>query len=124
MIERVFERFAEGIPCCLDDMEPGPVLAGLLACIDVTQVSGHDRIVVLRAHQRMAAHYQAQMYQDMTAVVDVMNDPGDPMLALEAAATEIRAELRLTRRAADAVLETAVAVRQRLPRLWELLAAG
>ena len=124
MIERMFVVYVEGIPRCLDDLEPGPVLAGFLACIDVTEVSGHDRIVVLRAHQRMAAHYQAQMYQDMVSVVDVMEDSDDPMLGFEAAATEIRAALRLTRRAADAVLETAMALRLRLPRLWELLAAG
>ena len=46
------------IPVGLDSMEPGPVLAGFLASVDVTRLSGFDRIVVLRAHRRMASHYE------------------------------------------------------------------
>ena len=85
------------IPPRLDAMEPGPVLAGFLATIDVTELSGHDRIVVLQAHHKMASHYNAHVYRDMAAVVDSIEDD-NPMYAAEAAAAEIRAALRLTDR--------------------------
>ncbi len=111
------------IPPRLDAMEPGPVLAGFLATIDVTELSGHDRIVVLRAHHKMASHYNAHVYRDMAAVVDSIEDD-NPMYAAEAAAAEIRAALRLTRRASDTELAFAVELQQRLPRVWEALVAG
>jgi len=50
------------IPDNLDDLVPGPVLAGFLASIDVVSICGLDQIVVMRAHQRMASHYQASVY--------------------------------------------------------------
>ncbi len=104
-------------------MEPGPALAGILATIDVTELSGHDRIVVLRAHHKMVSHYNAHVYRDMAAVVDSIEDD-DPMYAAEAAAAEIRAALRLTRRASDTELAFAVELRRRLPRVWEALVTG
>ena len=48
----------------------------------------------------------------------------DRALATASAAAEIRAALRLTRRAADAELSLALDLRHRLPRVWRLLAAG
>ncbi len=101
----------ETIPSGLDEMEPGPELAGVLASIDVTTVSGYDRIVVLKAHQRMASHYQAQLYADMAAIVEAVQDVEecvDPLWAPEMAAAEIRTALRWTRRAADDELLTAL----------------
>ncbi|HDH25612.1 MAG TPA: HNH endonuclease [Actinobacteria bacterium] len=113
------------IPQGLDEMEPGPALAGFLASIDVGELSGHDRIVVLRAHQRMVSCYTARVYEDMAAVVDRMHQLGDDrQLAEESAAAEIRAALHLTRRAADIELGWALDLEQRLPQVWELLAAG
>ncbi len=109
----------------LDSLQPGPVLAGLLYGIDVGKVAGHDRVAVLRAHQRMASYYQAQVYEDMAAVSDAMHEmDDDPVLANESAAAEIRAALRLTRRAADSDLNLALDLRHRLPSAWELLMAG
>ena len=125
-IEHMFEsdsaRF-EAIPPGLDSMEPGPVLACFLASIDVNAVSGYDRVVVLKAHQRMASHYQAQMYNDMVAVADALH--GDPQWPIEtAAATEVRAALSLTRRAADIEVGFALELRHHLPQVWEALASG
>jgi hypothetical protein len=57
----------DSIPWDLDDMPPGPFLAGFLSLVDVSNLSGYDQIVVLRAHQRMASFYQAATYQDMAA---------------------------------------------------------
>ncbi|MEA2002313.1 MAG: DUF222 domain-containing protein [Actinomycetota bacterium] len=109
----------------LDTMEPGPVLAAFLSAIDMSRVSAHDQIIVLRANQRMASHYQAQIYRDMAGVSDHMTEiDDDQQLANESAAAEIRAALRLTRRAADTELGFALDLRQRLPMVWNALAAG
>src|SRR5665811_126722 len=113
------------IPEGLDAMEPGPVLAGFLASLDVTTVSDYDRILVLRAHQRMASHYASRVYYDMVAVTNAMPEMTDrPDFAAEFAAAEIRAALHLTRRAADAELAFALELSDRLPRLADLLASG
>ena len=115
------------IPEGLDRLPPGPVLGALLASIDVDRVSAYDRVVVLRALQRQASHLQARVYGAMAAVADHMDAAGfpeDPDLAWQAAATEIGAALRLTRRSADCHLETAVGLRRRLPRVWASLACG
>ena len=50
----MFDIVHEPVPAGLDQMTPGPTLGALLASIDVDRVSGHDRVVVLRAQQRMA----------------------------------------------------------------------
>jgi hypothetical protein len=120
-----FDTDPQGIPASLDDMAPGPILAAALSAIDVHRVSGHNRIRVLRAQQKMASHFQAQAYQAMTAVTDHMHQlDDDPRSAEEAAAAEIGAALRLTRRAADVELTFALALQRRLTRVWALLASG
>jgi len=119
----MFDSKVEPIPHRLDEMEPGPVLAAFLSTIDVGELSGYDRIVVLRAHRRMASHYQARTYEDMAAVADAMGESDDP-LAVESAAAEIRVALRLTRRAADSELAFAFVLKERLPRVWDGLAGG
>jgi len=119
------KQATDAIPAGLDTMEPGPILGAVLSSIDVTGVSGFDRIVVLRAHQRMASHYASRVYVDMAAVVESM--PGideRPQDAAEYAAAEIRAALHLTRRAADVELSFALDLRDRLPRLAGMLATG
>ena len=115
------------IPAGLDVMSPGPLLAGFLASIDVSRVSGYDRIVVLQAHQRMSSHYAAQAYRDMASVVDAMAAPeeyGSSEFAAEYAAAEVRAALHLTRRAADVEVAFALDLRDRLPRLAVMLESG
>jgi Domain of unknown function (DUF222) len=111
------------IPSHLDDMAPGPELAAALAGIDIELVSGHDRVTVLRAEQRMVSHYQARTYRAMASLPDVMEDD-EPQWAFEAAAAEIRAALHLTRRAADTELQLAIDLDRRLPAVWGALAAG
>jgi len=113
------------IPAGLETMEPGLMLGAMLATINVGRLSGHDRVIVLQARQRMASHYQAQVYADMTSVVDAMSgEVGDDLWAAEAAAAEIRVALRLTRRAADSELALALDLKQRLPRVFAALDAG
>jgi len=123
----MFDSQHEGIPSGLDTMAPSPALGAVLGSIDVDGVSGHDRVVVLRAQQRMASHFQAQVLAAMAAVAQHMGDAefaDDAALAWDASATEIRAALRLTRRSAESALDLAIGVRRRLPRVWDALSQG
>ncbi len=116
---------AASIPSDLDQVQPGPFLAAMLWTIDVNACSAHDRIVVLRAHQRMASHYQARMYDDIESVsahLEIVD--GDIELANQGTVAEVRAALRLTRRAADSEVAFALDLKRRLPSVWSALAAG
>ena len=115
----------DGVPPGLDEMAPGPVLAAFLSGVDTDALSGYDRVVVLRAHQRMASHYQAHTYSDMAGIVDVLDDPSGRFEdTTEMASAEIRAALNLTRRAADIELSFALDLRQRLPQVHAMLTGG
>ena len=115
------------IPDRLDEMAPGPVLAAFLSGVTLERLSAYDRVVVLRARQRMASHYAALVYSDMASVADAYDsefpDWPYPVVAASAAA-EIRAALHLTRRAADIELSFALDLRRRLPQVYEMLEAG
>lgn len=110
----------------LEAIEPGPFLAIMLATIDVATCSGYDRITVLRAHQRMASHYQAQVASSIASVSDHLEviDQGDVELAHRGTVAEVRAALRLTRRAAEVEVDFALDLRKRLPQVWRCLLAG
>jgi len=119
------EIATDRVPPGLDEMQPGPVLAGFLSAIDVTTVSGYDRVVVLRAHQRMASHYQAHTYSDMAAITSVLSGDGeDHRYVSEVASAEIRAALNLTRRSADVELSFALDLKMRLPQIHAMLESG
>ncbi|MGZ5384391.1 MAG: DUF222 domain-containing protein [Acidimicrobiia bacterium] len=91
----------------------------------MSRLSGYDRVEVLRAQRRMSSHYAAQAYRAMASISDVMHDMDDDFeMAHRAAATEIRAGLSLTRRAADSELDLALDLLEPLPRVWEALARG
>jgi len=116
----------EGIPGNLDDLEPGPVLAGFLASIDVLEVSGVDQMIVMRAHRRMVSHYQGHVYRDMCAVTQTITDTtGDDALDVaQAAEAEIAVALHLSRRATENELWFALNLAKRLPRLADMLSTG
>lgn len=121
MIEHMFDTDDR----ILDHLKPGPALAALLAAIDQHEIPAEDRVVVMRARQRLAAHYAAGVYADMAAISDAMHDiDDDPEIAHESAAAEIRVALRLTRRAADTELDLALDLRRRLPAVHQLLTEG
>jgi hypothetical protein len=126
IIERMFDMAVRpGIPASLDEVEPGPALAGWMSSLDVHRVSGADRVTVLRAYRRLASHFAALAYEAMEAVVEEFEEEdGDLAAAVEAAAAEIRAALRLTRRGADGELFFALELRRRLPQVWDLLVRG
>jgi len=113
------------IPAALASMAPGPVLAAWLSAIDVQALSGHDRVVVLQAHQRLVSHHAAKAYEAMAAVAEAIDAVDEhPLAAAESTSAEVRAALRLTRRAADHELALAIDLYERLPRVWQLLATG
>lgn len=130
-IERMFDMMeAQGIevgavPDGLDEMRPGPILGAFLAAIEVDTLSGYDRVVVLRAHQRMVSHHTAHLYEDMASVSSSLAEiEDDPMWVGESASAEIRAALTLTRRAADIEYGFARDLDEDLPRVRDALAAG
>jgi len=118
----------EPIPAGLADMEPGPVMGALLSSIDISEVSGHDQVIVLAAHDRMASHHAAGRYRAMAAVhATMLNFDGYPQRwedASDSASAEVRAALHLTRRASDNEVALALVLHRRLPRLAEMLESG
>lgn len=116
-------EWCQGIPDHLDEIPPGPLLADELSCIDVNAVCGYDRIVVLRAHQRLVNHFQARVYEDMVAVCNVLADTDD-MDGYDSSAAEIRSALHLTRRAADTELVLALNLDDRLSAVASAMTAG
>jgi hypothetical protein len=115
----------DSIPDGLDRTAPGPVLGAFLASVDVNRLSGYDRVVVLRAHQRMISHFQAKLYEDMASICGAFNDKDDDPVDTEMlAASEIQCALHLTRRSADVELSFALDLAQRLPRVFRMLSGG
>ncbi len=115
----------DDLETALEDLPPGPVLGAALYRLDVRTLSGHDRVVALRAHRRMTAHYAARAYEAMASISDVMHELDDDYeLAHRAASSEIRAGLALTRRTADVELDLALDLDRRLPAVWRALAGG
>lgn len=115
------------VPPGVDDIAPGPELAAWLSVVDPSTLSGHDRVSLLRAHQRLVSHYQAQMYRDMTAVKEVLQSSDhtdDPMNASLAAEAEIRAALTWSRRRTENELSFAIDLESRHPALLEALGSG
>ncbi|NND85554.1 MAG: DUF222 domain-containing protein, partial [Acidimicrobiia bacterium] len=100
----------------LDTIEPGFLLAAALDQVDVRRLRGIDRVIALRAFDRMAAHYEAARARAMAALTeDEEFTDLDPAEAIDAAAAEARIALTLTRRAAESDLHDALELRDRLP---------
>lgn len=115
----------EPIPHGLDELAPGPFLAAVLSCVDATRLSGHDRVIVLRARQRLLSHVNAGLYADMASISDHIDliEP-DAELASDSTAAEVRAALGLTRRYADSELGFALDLIRRIPRVFSALSSG
>ena len=134
-----FDRFLDELTVYLNEHPPEPsdtdpsdllllptgvMSAAVLADLDTSGLSGHDRVTVLQARVRSQSHAQALIYEDLAAIHDACEEVADPELAWDAAASEIRAALRLTRRAADHELDVALSLRDRLPMVLDALKAG
>lgn len=121
----MFDNSAEWEPENLDKIPPGYVLAAVLDDIDTDRLSGHDQVRVLQAHERMRAHYAAESFRTMAKIADSLDadDIGHDFVE-QAAAAEVAAALRLTRRTADNQMALALELRCRLPRVWLALCEG
>lgn len=119
-------RARSRVPSDLDTWEPGLPLAAFLATVDRKRLSGHDRVILLRARQKLLSHFTAALYADIASVADAMSEEfgDDPESASDAARMELRAALRLTRRSADIELELAGDLSGRLPEVAAAMAAG
>ncbi|MEN8237877.1 MAG: DUF222 domain-containing protein [Actinomycetota bacterium] len=115
------------IPIGLDTMDPGPELGAILAEIDLDMMSGYDRVVVLRAHQRMVSHHQAKTCDAMVSIHTAMGDLYRELAEHDIAgisASEIRCALNLTRRSADVELSFALELARRVPKVLQALFTG
>lgn len=104
-------------------MEPGPELGRLLADMDPDRLSGHDRVVVLAGLYRMVAYYQARFYEMTVAVHDAVEGLVEADLVFDTAASEMRAALAWTRRAAEYHLDVGLSL-FRLPCVLAALGEG
>ena len=121
----MWERLPEGVA----EMAPGPELGRVLATVDRTRLNGHDLVVLMQAHNRQLAHYQAELYADMaelthTPPVDPDTPPERSEGLYEHAADEIQVALTWTRARAGNELGLAVDLYETLPEVWQSLQAG
>jgi hypothetical protein len=113
------------IPTGLDTMEPGPGLAAVLSTIDPFAVSGRARVKLIQARQRQLSATNGGFYTSVSALSEYMIEyDEDPVLGGEAAAYELRAALRLTRRSAETEIGFAEELSRRLPAVGAALTAG
>jgi hypothetical protein len=116
------------IPEGLAQVAPGPELAGALAGIELSRLSGYDCVEVLKARYRQFNHERARLMATMVEVgrCGIGPDDGLPRVVMpdEFAADEIRAALVLTRRAADAQFWLAHDLLTRLPAVHAAMDAG
>ncbi len=112
-------------PVGLLDREPGPELAAFLSVVDPPELSGYDQVLVLQAHQKMASHYEARIYENIAELAEIMVElDGELEFGLDAAAMELRAALRLTRRMAEIEIDFAHVLKHRLPEVGRALWSG
>ncbi|MDT4926826.1 MAG: hypothetical protein QOG01_4539, partial [Pseudonocardiales bacterium] len=118
------------VPGGVAGMAPGPALCCALAPIEVGAVPDEQLLEVLAAQWRQLSYQQGQVWAVMAQIAtrDPMLGIGGgpvwtPDLVFESAVDEIRAELRLTRRAARRELEYADAVTG-IARVAQALRAG
>lgn len=103
-------------------------LGAYMSEFDRGELGGGDRVRLLQARARLMSHVTASLLGDIAGVVDAYAvdcrlDPSDEAVANHAA-TELRAALHLTRRAADGWVHLALRLHNEFPDLLALLDAG
>lgn len=113
----------------LEELEPSSYLAMILTSVDRSKLNGYDLVRLLQARERMVAYSQAGAIADTHEIAYA--SPGNQLspvareeIPSEFAADELRPALCLTRRAAENRMGLALDLRERLPRVWELLDKG
>ena len=110
----------------LEAQDASPYLAMVLASVDRTKLNGFDLVRLLQARERVVAHSQAGAIADTHEIAYA--SPGRRQAPVsreeipsEFASDELRPALHLTRRAAENRMGLAIDLRERLPRVWEML---
>ena len=120
-------RWPDRVHPDLDDFAPSVELSAWVSTVDRTKLSGSDRIALIRAHQRLISHYQAQLYRDMHAIKDLFHDMEgieDRVDAAFATEAEVRVALTWTRRRAETELSLAMDLHERHPGVLAALDRG
>lgn len=113
------------LPRDLDEWEPGLLLAAVLSSVSLDALDEEDRVLYLKASERLNASGQARTFRAMTSITDAYEEMGFDMAeAHRGAALEIRSALRLTPRTAENELDLAHSVRTRVPSLMEAMEQG
>jgi hypothetical protein len=107
------------LPADLEDIPAGARLATAVESVDRRRLSADDTVRLLRAEQRLVAHWQAHRASSIAEVVS--RTPGD---LAEFAHLEVGAALRLTGVAARNEVARSLDLVHRLPEVHALLAAG
>lgn len=116
------------LPSHLESL-PLPYLSVVVSSIDRSRLNGHDLVRLMQAEARLESSFSAGKLASMAEVAH--SPPGGPESPVERsvneidyAACEIAAALTLTRRAAEAQLKTALALRGGLERVWDRYRTG
>ncbi|MCZ7532015.1 MAG: HNH endonuclease [Acidimicrobiia bacterium] len=115
-------------PSDIGEWEPSVELGTYLTEFDPSELESGDRVRLLQARARLASHVTASLLRDIAGVVDAYAvecrlEPTDEIV-LDDAASELRAALHLTRRAADGWIHLALRLRNEFPDLLALLNSG
>jgi hypothetical protein len=130
----IWEEPPSSLPLGLAEMEPGVELAEVLATIDPSSLSSHERITVIAACRRMVSHYHAISYREIWTLVGAELEEAEtdaraiglPAQLQEAAffvTTELGAALHLTIRAAQSEVNRALGL-ERAQSVFEALLRG
>jgi hypothetical protein len=115
------------LPDGLADMPPGPALAAVLSTVDRTRLTGAQLAIVLRAQYRQVAHEQARMLADAVELARVpWEGPGKVTReqADEYACIQVGLTMTISPRYADQLLDLGQVLLDRLPMVYQALAAG
>lgn len=103
---------------------PGPDLAVALAALDPGSLCDYDAVTYLQARYRQGAHEQGKLREAVAVVASHRGDGERAAGPDRWSATEVRAALGLTRRAADKLVAEAWDVTDRCPEIGQALVTG
>ena len=108
----------------LDEIQAGPALAAALAAIDADRVPGLGLTYLLQARFRQANHERGELLASVGRILNVPLAGVVPFGPGEFAADEVRAALRLTRRAATRLCDLSWDLHHRLPAVLDATRSG
>lgn len=117
------------LPDGLEELPPGPFLAGIVSSVDPSCLNGHDVVRLMTARARLSSHHEAGKYEAITEIAfSPPSDAGSGVLRsseqVDYAAVEVAAALVLTRRSSERQVGFALSLTGTLSRVWELFSRG